>query len=224
MERGTHVRAQFNKRSVPFVPFLARYSPTRTAMFFSFLSPPRPNPTQPNTLPPRKDSPLLSSIHPNLALASPLIHMQSRMRTSSQARTPRTAHLVFWLRSEAARQISSSRDFYLILPRYNAPNISPPPREDTDRISSSNRRQLRMPKIRLRYALRFRIFLEPSNFRLRVSTEDEIAGSRSTRNPLLLPRFAEKPKKRAALKAPVVHRRGFSRNGIYKKRGIGRGR
>lgn len=98
-----------------------------------------------------------SSIHPNLALASPLIHMQSRMRTSSQARMPRTAHLVFWLRSEPARQISSSRDFYLILPPIRcSKHFSPPPRH-TDPISSAlestplDRRQLASSEIRLRH-------------------------------------------------------------------------
>lgn len=78
-----HVRAQFNKRSVPSVPFLGsadiparrwrRWNPTVRLRF--------------------------SSIHLlALNLRSPLIHMQSRMRTSSQASAVKRSSR-FWLGS-----------------------------------------------------------------------------------------------------------------------------
>lgn len=176
-ERGTHVRAQFNKRSVPFVPFLARYSPTRSPLLFH---PPKPRPR----------------------LSPP--HSYAEQNADEQP-SSNAAHLVFWLRSEPARQISSSRDFYLILPPIQCSKqcslLSP------DRISSSLRRQPISSNIAARYSW-FRIILEPNNFRARIissrAREDEIAERRSRNAP-----------------PPFKHRRGFSRNGIYKKGGRG---
>lgn len=121
-ERGTHVRAQFNKRSVPFVPFLARYSPTRSPLLFH---PPKPRPR----------------------LSPP--HSYAEQNADEQP-SSNAAHLVFWLRSEPARQISSSRDFYLILPPIQCSKqcslLSP------DRISSSLRRQPISSNIAARYS------------------------------------------------------------------------
>lgn len=198
-KRSAHVRAQFNKRSVvPFVPFLL-------ADILPRLDAPSPPPTQPNHH--HHDSPLL--FHPPEA-SPPLPSFICRAECGRAAeRTPRTAHLVFWLRSEPARQISSSRDFYLILPRYNVPNISPPP-DHTDRVSSNRRRSIGPPppKIRLRVAPRLSnnfTIVSPSRY-----SGDEIAAFTAIRQ--------ETEKRAAPLKA-VGWGFFFARIGICEKRG-----